>query len=52
MDIFHAYYHLRLDYLLYCMGCSKTREEHSEIQSTYFSYQDLLYELGFNFTKQ
>ena len=52
MDIFHSYYHIRLDHLLDCMHHSKTWEEHSEFRSKYFSYQDLLYELGFNFTKQ
>lgn len=52
MDVFHSYYHIRLDHLLDCMHHSKTWEGHSEFRSKYFSYQDLLYELGFNFTKQ
>ena len=52
VDVFHSYYHIRLDHLLDCMYHSKTWEEHSEFRSKYFSYQDLLYELGFNFTKQ
>ena len=51
VDVFHSYYHIRLDHLLDCMYHSKTWEEHSEFRSKYFSYQDLLYELGFNFTK-
>ena len=51
MDVFHSYYHIRLEHLLDCMHHSKTWEEHSEFRSKYFSYQDLLYELGFNFTK-
>lgn len=52
VDVFHSYYHIRLDHLLDRIHHSKTWEEHSEFRSKYFSYQDLLYELGFNFTKQ